>query len=77
MPFVKNRNGTFLGFELRNIYAGFEYINADFQTKSELTLNTWFLIERSVTVLVKTEWNAGAALLVDWLYEHLCAEEKT
>jgi len=26
---------------------------------------------------VKTECNVGAELEVDWLYEHLCAEEKT
>jgi hypothetical protein len=50
---------------LRDIYKETENINGNFQAKSKLVLNTWFLRERSVTVPVKTEWNVGAELVVD------------
>jgi hypothetical protein len=50
---------------LRDIYAGIENINGNFQAKSEFVLNTWFLRQRPVTVSVKIEWNVGAELVVD------------
>jgi hypothetical protein len=62
---------------LKDIYIGIENINGNFQAKSELVLNKWFLRQRSVTVPVKTESNVCAELIVDCHYEHLCAREKT
>jgi len=60
----------------RHLHRDWKY-QREFPGKVRTCFEYVFLRQSSVTVSVKTELIVGAALVVEWHYEHFCAEKKT